>query len=908
MDEPDKPEEGDSLLREIAAAPAVPVPRALAGQVLVEAGTIVDGMFRIEARLGSGGMGVVYAARDLKLDREVALKLMRFERGGDTIGRRLPEVFEREARATARLNHPNVVTLHQFGDWNGVLYLVLERLHGETLEARLQRGALPLVETVAIAEQVAVALAHTHAAGVVHRDLKPSNVFLLAGGVVKVLDFGVSGVNATAVAGTPGYMAPEQHRGEPQDVRTDLWALGAMLYQMIAGTLPFGDRDVGPDDRPPRLDVALPPEAEPLVGLVATCLQPRAERRPAGAAEVAGVLRNVRDALTSDASAPSSPLPTARVARRRPSARRAVIGVGLVAGLAAAAFVARDQRGGTRDACARSGQRIASSWSAAVRARFAAPAWSTSLPVLDGYASQWTTLREAACRDRSRAAERCLDDRLAAFEYAVAHLDPDDPAGTEKWVGGLTRLSDCASPEFLTLLDRGPAEGWKGEGGGAGGPVATSASIGGAWSDMVHAAIAIGGDGDGDVVMTGFVGAGSGVLGVAVDAPTGARTGFVARVHDGRVRWLLPGARALALAAGERGDVLVAGFYRDGARLGDFQLPAIAASQDCFVASLDRETGAVHWVRTCGASRLGQARTVAVDTAGNVYVAGDFAGTARFGGETPRDAGATSTSAPFVASWSGDGTLRWVTTGQTAESSRSRGLAVAGDAVVVGGQITRGGSLGDRTLAPDGCFVARLAAASGSIVWLRELEGARAGCEVAAVAADGDRVAAGGADWQPSEGAWVAELALADGTERWRRQLATGRARVLALAYGPDGLLAAAGRFAGTELHLDDVALENRGRDDGFVVRLDGDGRAIDGLGIGGPSEEVVRSLDHGPGGRLWIAGRFESDITVAGHTLTWRGYPDGFLLELTPPLGARSPVSPGSSPRPRPPASAGAP
>ena len=193
----------DELLREVAAAPEMPVPADLATLVLLEPGVVVDGVFRIEERLGAGGMGVVYAARDLRLDREVALKLMRLDRAAARLAASLPDVFEREARATARLNHPNIVTLHQFGNWNGLLYLVLERLRGETLHARLERQSLSLVDGLAILEQVARALVHTHAAGITHRDLKPQNVFLLPGGHVKVLDFGVSGLARAAAAAPP---------------------------------------------------------------------------------------------------------------------------------------------------------------------------------------------------------------------------------------------------------------------------------------------------------------------------------------------------------------------------------------------------------------------------------------------------------------------------------------------------------------------------------------------------------------------------------------------------------------------------------------------------------------------------------------------------------------------------------
>src|SRR5262249_15203116 len=151
--------------RAIAAAPREPIAADLATLVLLEPGVIIDGAFQIEGRLGVGGMGVVYAARDIKLDREVALKLMRLERGTGELGHRLPEAFEREARATAKLNHLNIVTLHQFGNWNGLFYLVLERLHGETLHARMAREELPLDEGLAIIEQVAHALVHTHSAG-----------------------------------------------------------------------------------------------------------------------------------------------------------------------------------------------------------------------------------------------------------------------------------------------------------------------------------------------------------------------------------------------------------------------------------------------------------------------------------------------------------------------------------------------------------------------------------------------------------------------------------------------------------------------------------------------------------------------------------------------------------------------
>src|SRR5688572_5781395 len=141
MDDDDASEKlDDSLLRAVAAAPSIPVPRDLATFVLLEPGTVVDDAFRIETRLGAGGMGVVYAARDLTLDREVALKLMRLDRGPAQLGAKLPDVFKREARAPARRNNQKTATLLQIATWNGLSNLVLERWGGERLNARMNAG------------------------------------------------------------------------------------------------------------------------------------------------------------------------------------------------------------------------------------------------------------------------------------------------------------------------------------------------------------------------------------------------------------------------------------------------------------------------------------------------------------------------------------------------------------------------------------------------------------------------------------------------------------------------------------------------------------------------------------------------------------------------------------------------
>ena len=204
--------------------------------------------FELQAMIGRGGMSVVYRARDLLLDRDVAVKVLSSSWAGadappDTM-------LECEARATARLRHPSIVTIHRVGRHQGRLYLVLELLEGETLAARLRQGPLGEEEASAIALELLAALAHAHAHGIVHRDVKPGNVFVEASGSVKVLDFGLSGRAATPahdglaaigrepVAGTPAYMAPELWRGQQADERTDVYAAGVVLYELMAASAP----------------------------------------------------------------------------------------------------------------------------------------------------------------------------------------------------------------------------------------------------------------------------------------------------------------------------------------------------------------------------------------------------------------------------------------------------------------------------------------------------------------------------------------------------------------------------------------------------------------------------------------------------------------------------------------------
>ena len=219
------------------------------------------GCYQVTAKIGEGGMGEVYQARDTKLDRDVALKVLpaAFTSDRDRLAR-----FEREARVLASLNHPNIAAIHGFEEADGIKALVLELVEGPTLADRIAQGAIPVEEALAIADQIAEALEAAHEAGVIHRDLKPANIKVREDGTVKVLDFGLAKaldrtlegdpsqsptLTATAtqmgvILGTAAYMSPEQARGKPVDKRADIWAFGAVLFEMLSGVRPFPGDDV----------------------------------------------------------------------------------------------------------------------------------------------------------------------------------------------------------------------------------------------------------------------------------------------------------------------------------------------------------------------------------------------------------------------------------------------------------------------------------------------------------------------------------------------------------------------------------------------------------------------------------------------------------------------------------------
>src|SRR5271163_3298671 len=204
------------------------------------------GPYEILAPIGAGGMGEVYRAKDTRLGRDVALKILpdSFARDADCLRR-----FEQEARAVATLNHPNILAIHDIGKYEGSPFLVSELLEGETLRSVLERGALPQRKTIDYGVQISQGLAAAHEKGIVHRDLKPENVFVTKDGRIKILDFGLAKLAQTAgsddvtltssntapgmVMGTASYMAPEQVRGDIADARTDIFAFGAVLYEML---------------------------------------------------------------------------------------------------------------------------------------------------------------------------------------------------------------------------------------------------------------------------------------------------------------------------------------------------------------------------------------------------------------------------------------------------------------------------------------------------------------------------------------------------------------------------------------------------------------------------------------------------------------------------------------------------
>src|SRR6185436_14223518 len=256
-------------------------------------GTSLAGRYTVVSELGRGGMGVVYRARDGVLSRDVAVKLVPQQ----LVGPATRERFQREAQLVARLDHPAIIAIHDFGDHEGSLFLVMPVVEGRSLRALLAHGPRPLDEVLEIGIQTAEALDYSHARGVVHRDIKPENVMLTGGegGLrVRVMDFGLALTTASdrltqtgGLIGTPAYLSPEQLTGGDVDGRADIYALAVVLYECLAGAAPFTGIPYSLLER----GVAAPPALE---SVLLACLAKRRDERPARAGEVAEALRAVR--------------------------------------------------------------------------------------------------------------------------------------------------------------------------------------------------------------------------------------------------------------------------------------------------------------------------------------------------------------------------------------------------------------------------------------------------------------------------------------------------------------------------------------------------------------------------------------------------------------------------------------
>lgn len=309
--------------------------------------------YRILERLGGGGMGIVYKAEDTRLKRLVALKFLSPALTSDAEAR---QRFETEAQAASSIDHPHVCTVHEISETDdGQVYICMAYCQGETLRARIARGPLPVEDAAVIAVQIAEGLEAAHRRGVIHRDVKPANVILVGGEAVKLVDFGLALLADRSrisrhglMVGTVGYMAPEQARGEPVDHRADVWSLGVVLFEMLAGTLPF----TGPSDTPvlraiesartPRIRDLRPEVPEALSAVIERCLEKDPRRRFQSAAQVAEALRRARRSLRLSSASTLTGAPPVRGRRR---GVRVLAAAGVLLALLAIAVVLPSGRG-----------------------------------------------------------------------------------------------------------------------------------------------------------------------------------------------------------------------------------------------------------------------------------------------------------------------------------------------------------------------------------------------------------------------------------------------------------------------------------------------------------------------------------------------------------------------------------
>lgn len=298
---------GEERISEALAGTA----QSLVDSVTIKSGTRI-GDYEVQGLIGSGGMGEVYRARDMRLSRNVAIKVLpRFLTNDHERLRR----FEQEAQAAAALNHPNILVVYQMGVYEGAPYLVSELLEGSTLRELMKQGPLPSHNAVDYGVQIARGLASAHREGITHRDLKPENLFATKDGHVKILDFGLAKLTHTSrsnypateagmVVGTVGYMSPEQVRGEAVDNRTDFFAFGAILYEMLSGQRAF-NKPTGADtmsailnEEPPGISQLRPTTPPALQRVVQRCLEKNREQRFQSASDLAFALEALSDSGT----------------------------------------------------------------------------------------------------------------------------------------------------------------------------------------------------------------------------------------------------------------------------------------------------------------------------------------------------------------------------------------------------------------------------------------------------------------------------------------------------------------------------------------------------------------------------------------------------------------------------------
>ncbi|MFN2577099.1 MAG: protein kinase [Pyrinomonadaceae bacterium] len=282
----------------------------------------IVGPYRIISRLGAGGMGDVYLAEDTRLGRKIALKILSasFTRDADRVRR-----FRQEAATASALNHPNILTIHEVGESDSIHFMATEFIEGETLRDRLARRPMSLIETLATATQIASALSAAHAAGITHRDIKPENIMLRRDGFAKVLDFGIAklteksiqqtdsnsesatrillNTNPGLIMGTVNYMSPEQTLGLDIDSRSDIWSLGVVLYEMIAGRVPFSGPTMShvmvaiQDRHPPPLTFSASEENDELASIVAKALNKDRAARFQNVADMLADLKSLQGEL-----------------------------------------------------------------------------------------------------------------------------------------------------------------------------------------------------------------------------------------------------------------------------------------------------------------------------------------------------------------------------------------------------------------------------------------------------------------------------------------------------------------------------------------------------------------------------------------------------------------------------------